>query len=267
MNSDNKIQNFIPISRKLFNHEFWEEKRAFSRFEAWLDLIALARFTPSENRMLIGNQIVTWNRGEMAASLRYLAERWGWGVTKVRNYIILLTAEEMIKTRTAKSTPQTIITICNYDTYNPLPKIKKQDEEQHQNSIKTPPKQDENKTNIDNKEEDSKERKIYRGFAHLVLFVDEYLKLEEAGFAKKQIDDMLDDIENFKGNKKYTSLYLTTKKWLQKQKNCAAAAQNPQPATHNQQPYNSQPATHNSQPPKGRVVQIANAFQQALQHG
>jgi len=40
MNPTTSISNFIPISRKLFKHGFWLEQRAYSRFEAWLDMLA-----------------------------------------------------------------------------------------------------------------------------------------------------------------------------------------------------------------------------------
>lgn len=56
---------------------------------------------------------------------------------------------------------------------------------------------------------------IYRSFAHLSISVDEVDKLLEK-YSINQIDETLDAIENYKGNKKYVSLYLTVTKWLSK---------------------------------------------------
>lgn len=54
---------------------------------------------------------------------------------------------------------------------------------------------------------------IYRSFAHLSLSVEEYKKLTK-DYTDEQIDEVLDAIENFSGNKKYKSLYLTVKNWI-----------------------------------------------------
>lgn len=56
---------------------------------------------------------------------------------------------------------------------------------------------------------------IYRAFAHLSISNDEVEKLLEK-YNITEIDAILDDIQNFKGHKKYTSLYLTATKWLAK---------------------------------------------------
>ena len=57
----------------------------------------------------------------------------------------------------------------------------------------------------------------YRQFAHLSISQDEFQKLITLWFSKVQIDEILDQIENYKGNTKYKSLFLTTKNWLQKE--------------------------------------------------
>ena len=56
---------------------------------------------------------------------------------------------------------------------------------------------------------------IYRSFAHLSISEDEVKKLLDK-HTITQINDVLNDIENYKQNTKYKSLYLTAVKWLQK---------------------------------------------------
>jgi hypothetical protein len=53
----------------------------------------------------------------------------------------------------------------------------------------------------------------YRSFAHLSISINEFHKLE-IEYHKKDIDLILDDIQNYAKNKTYRSLYLTAKKWL-----------------------------------------------------
>ena len=57
---------------------------------------------------------------------------------------------------------------------------------------------------------------IYMSFKHLKITRAECIKLHE-NYTKEQIDTVLDSIQNYKGNSKYVSLYLTAKNWLKKE--------------------------------------------------
>lgn len=64
------------------------------------------------------------------------------------------------------------------------------------------------------KKEKVNEAPIYKKFAHLAITDEEKTRLEDAGYCSEDIDEILEEIENYAGNKKYKSLYLTAKKWL-----------------------------------------------------
>jgi hypothetical protein len=74
------------------------------------------------------------------------------------------------------------------------------------------------KDSINIQETNIQETKVYRSFKHLSMTTDEYKKIIEQGYTAIQLMNILDDIENYSGNKKYTSLYLTALKWLKKEK-------------------------------------------------
>jgi hypothetical protein len=63
---------------------------------------------------------------------------------------------------------------------------------------------------------EKKEKEVYVCFDHLSITKAECIKLNE-NYTKKQIDSILEAIQNYKPNKKYTSLYLTAKNWLKKE--------------------------------------------------
>ena len=54
---------------------------------------------------------------------------------------------------------------------------------------------------------------IYIGFDHLSITNDEYNKLKEV-WNEEDINLILDNIQNYKNNKNYKSLYLTARSWL-----------------------------------------------------
>tara|TARA_R110000803_G_scaffold163504_2_gene227186 strand:+ start:163 stop:801 length:639 start_codon:yes stop_codon:yes gene_type:complete len=57
---------------------------------------------------------------------------------------------------------------------------------------------------------------IHRKFKHLSISTNDFNKLL-LSWSEDQINEILDSIENFAQNKKYTSLYLTANIWLKKQ--------------------------------------------------
>ena len=152
LNENNTCNGYLPINRKVFKHEFWEEERVYSRFEAWIDLLHTARYESAETCQIIKGQPVKYKRGELIASLRFLTERWGWGKTKVETFIKYLIAEKMITKRTPKGTTQTVITICKYETYNLVSVNFESKKGQSQDSRRTVGGQSEDKTNKENKE-------------------------------------------------------------------------------------------------------------------
>jgi hypothetical protein len=108
---------FLPVSRRLFEHHFWTEKREYSKLEAWLDLMQLARWEYSPGKFFVGLKTITYRRGELVASVRFLGDRWAWSKSKVERFLTFLEeGEKMISRRIERA--QTIISLTNYETYN-----------------------------------------------------------------------------------------------------------------------------------------------------
>jgi len=74
-----------------------------------------------------------------------------------------------------------------------------------------------NRNSIKNKKNlEKKEETIYRSFAHLKITTAEVDKIIADGWERQQVDEILDEIENYRNNKNYISLNLTARKWLAK---------------------------------------------------
>jgi hypothetical protein len=109
---------FIRINRKLFDHFLWKENRVYSRAEAWIDLIQLVTYNPKGGTGIISGVTVRWNRGQFPISYSFLAKRWTWNIHKTRIFLSMLKESSQITTVSTSVT--TILTICNYDFYNPM---------------------------------------------------------------------------------------------------------------------------------------------------
>lgn len=142
---DDKLSNFIPISRKLFEHEFWQEDRSFSKFEAWLDLLQSARYDEDFRSEWINGKEIKYGRGQLIASFRYLQKRWNWGsITKVERFLNVLKNKDMVVSE--KGQGINVITICKYESYNNSKKEEKTEKGQRRGRQK-------DKTNKENNKE------------------------------------------------------------------------------------------------------------------
>lgn len=105
-------KGWISLHRSLQDHWLWEEK-PFSKGQAWIDLLMLANHEDHKKRYK--GDIITCKRGEVDRSILWLAERWGWGRHKARDFLTLLEKDEMITINA--TTNRTTITIENYDRF------------------------------------------------------------------------------------------------------------------------------------------------------
>jgi len=142
---DELLTNFIPVNRKLFEHHLWCEEREYSRFEAWLYLLKEARF--EDTKLLDKGKLVLIKRGQVYASMRFLATAFGWSTKKVGNFLQMLETDKMISRETVKETGQTMLNICNYDKYN---MVKSEEETQKETVRKQQGNAEETKSNKDN---------------------------------------------------------------------------------------------------------------------
>lgn len=110
------MQGWIKLHRKVKDHPFFQEKRQFSKFEAWLDLLMKANH--QDNKVLLGNEIIEVKRGSFITSELKLMRAWGWSKSKVRAFLTLLEVEQMIVKESDNK--KTTITICNYNVYQDL---------------------------------------------------------------------------------------------------------------------------------------------------
>lgn len=105
---------WLKLHRKMFNNPMWEEKREFSKFEAWIDILQMVSYT-NKNKMYISGQLCEWNRGQYPISISFLCDRWNWTPKKVRTY--LKRAEQNKQISLFRASKWTMLTVCKYDSY------------------------------------------------------------------------------------------------------------------------------------------------------
>lgn len=104
-------QPYICIRREEFDSDLWTSGE-FSKAQAWLDLIQLARFT--DGHMDLKGQYIELKRGQVGWSELALSKRWQWSRGKVSRFLKFL-EKTMQRIVQQKSRTTTIITILFYN--------------------------------------------------------------------------------------------------------------------------------------------------------
>lgn len=140
-------KGWIALHRNIREHWVYQEKRVFSKYEAWLDLLMDANH--QNNKFLFDGQLIEVNRGEFITSVRQLCERWGWSNTKVNRFLEMLEHDQMLIRKS--DSKKTAISIVNYDFYQRY-ESKETTQKRQQNDTETTQKHTNNndKTMINN---------------------------------------------------------------------------------------------------------------------
>jgi hypothetical protein len=121
---------YIAIARTIFDHPLLKTKKPFSRTEAWEWLINEAAWTERGNRNKFGS--IHTDRGQLCITRRDLAQAWRWPRSNVDRFLKRLASETMIllgvarngpktnpETEAIHGYPRTMISICNYNKFQP----------------------------------------------------------------------------------------------------------------------------------------------------
>ena len=97
------MDGWIKVHRSIQEHWLYQEKRVFSKYVAWLDMIMLTNH--KDNKFLLGKELIDVERGSFVTSELKLMDRWNWSKTKVRNFLNLLEEDKMILKKSDKKRP------------------------------------------------------------------------------------------------------------------------------------------------------------------
>lgn len=218
-----KNKGWISIDRKLQTHWLWNEKREFSKLEAWLDILLTVNH--SEQKTIIKNTLFIIKRGESIKSLDTWSKRWNWNKSKVRRFLKTLESDSMIVTKNEHKT--TRLTVCKYDSYQDKRNADETQMKQERNASETQMTPNNNDNNINN---DNNDDGVYFDITKLR---NNYLNDERTlnaviknGLKGKTKDEIETLTENFNKHLESNSVHSKTKQdyashflyWAKKQK-------------------------------------------------
>ncbi len=107
------MEGWIKLNRSIQSHWIYSEKRKFSKYEAWIDILMTVNF--SDNKCLIKGTLYEIKRGESILSMDKWAKRWNWDKSAVRRFFNLLKIDNMIEFKSDNTT--THLKVCKYESY------------------------------------------------------------------------------------------------------------------------------------------------------
>lgn len=108
------MKGWFKLHRKIFENPMWTERRKFSKFEAWIDILQMVSYSEKNSNYINGNYC-EWGRGQYPVSISFLSERWGWSDKQVRTYLKRASRNKQITLKRASK--WTMLTVCKYDNY------------------------------------------------------------------------------------------------------------------------------------------------------
>ena len=186
------MSGWVKLHRQILEWEWYSDNNCFRLF---LHLLLKANH---KERRFKGMELEI---GTIVTSRDLLSRETGLTGQQIRTALNKLISTNEITS--VSSSQGTIIQIVNYEKYQ-IATNEITNEQPTSNQLIT------TNNNVKNNKENT-----YRRFAHLSLSFQEYDKLAET-WNEDQINTTLDEIENYKKNNQYKSLFLTAKKWLGK---------------------------------------------------
>ena len=232
------MEGWIKIHRQIQKHWIWNNAEYL---KAWIAI--LMSVNHDSKKVLIHGELFDCDRGQSLMSLQNWVKVFGknWTIRKVRTFFTLLENDAMICTKGMRKT--TCLTVCNYDSYQEQRQAndtQTTSKRQANDKQTTTNKNDKNYKNEKNyKEEDifisDEIKKLKEDFERFNKWLDsettfvrkiktqmteeQFMKLMKK-YNKAQIMKTIESLENYKdAPKRYTSVYLTVKNWLDKDNN------------------------------------------------